>query len=118
MSYLTEDDAVHQHHPDAWDKHRARFARKRIKIHGHSLAKWAKTISDGDAVRIHSAISIGLSAGLENTDIAHRVIGSQRARGTEGVTEITRQHILRLGRGFLRKRKSRMGGAGSDVRAS
>lgn len=114
---MTFEDEPHQHDAEAWDRHRARFAPKRIKIHGQSLATWAKAISDHDAVRIHSAISVGLTAGLENTDIAHRVIGSQRLNGVDGATEITRQHIIRLGRGLLRKRKSRMSGASSDVRA-
>lgn len=94
----------------AWDRHRARYAPRRIKIFGQSLATWAKTIVDDETQRVFSAISIGLTSGLDNTDIAHSVIGSRRNNGIEGVTEITRQHILRLARGYLRRRKSRMGG--------
>lgn len=109
-------DDPHEHDGEAFDKHRARFAPKRLKIHGQSLATWARLLHAHEAALTHSAISIGLTAGLENTDIAHRVIGSRRNNGSEGVTEITRQHILRLGRGLLHKRKSRMRGARSDVR--
>ena len=75
------------------------------------LAHWARNIAAQDAERIHTAISLGLTAGEDNTDIAHRVIGSRRLNGSNGATEITRQHILRLGKGLLLKRKSRMSGA-------
>lgn len=95
---------------EAWDRHRGRYAPRRIKIFGQSLATWAKTVLDDEIARTFSAISIGLTSRLDNTDIAHSVIGSRRNNGVEGVTEITRQHILRLARGYLRKRKSRMSG--------
>lgn len=86
---------------------------KQLKIHGHSLATWASALHRQDAARIHTAISVGLTAGEDNTDIAHRVIGSRRNNGADGVTEITRQHVFRLGKGLLHKRKSRMGGSSS-----
>jgi hypothetical protein len=81
-----------------------------LKIHGHELAHWARNIAAQDAERIHTALSVGLTAGDDNTDIAHRVIGSRRLNGVNGMTEITRQHILSLGKGLLHKRKSRMSG--------
>jgi hypothetical protein len=85
-----------------------------VNIFGRSLATWASTLTTHDAMMIESAISIGLTSGDDNTDIAHRVIGSRRLNGSNGATEITRQHIIRLGRGYLRKRKSRMSGASTD----
>jgi hypothetical protein len=96
----------HEHDGVAWDRHRR--APRKLKIHGHELAHWARNIAAQDAERIHSAISVGLTAGEDNTDIAHRVIGSRRMNGVNGATEITRQHILRLGKGLLHKRKARM----------
>jgi hypothetical protein len=87
-----------------------------LHIYGRTLSAWAQGISEQEAARIKSAISVGLTAGESNTDIAHRVIGSRRANGTEGATEITRQHILRLGKGLLHKRKTRMSGDSTDVR--
>ena len=87
----------------------------KLKIHGHELASWARAICHQDAQRIPTAISVGLTAGEGNTDIAHRVLGSRRNNGTDGMTEITRQHIYRLGHGLLQVRKSRMGGHSSDV---
>lgn len=86
-----------------------------LKIHGHELAHWARNIAAQDGDRIHSALSVGLTAGDDNTDIAHRVIGSRRINGVNGMTEITRQHILRLGKGLLQERKTRMRGASVDV---
>jgi hypothetical protein len=80
------------------------------RIYGQSLASWARGIATQDAKRIHSAISVGLTSGEDNTDIAHRVIGSRSMNGCNGMTEVTRQHILSLGRGLLSKRKTRMVG--------
>lgn len=111
-----EIESEHEHDGHAWDRHRARNRARTLKIYGHPLAAWARGIHGQDAQRIATAISVGLSAGEDNTDIAHRVIGSRRHNGANGMTEITRQHIFRLGRGLLNKRKSRMGGASSDVR--
>lgn len=111
-----EPDDDHEHHPDAWNKHRARFAPKRLKIHGHSLATWAAGIIAADAERIETAIRSGISAGETATDIAHRVVGTARIGGSNGATELTRQAILRLGKGYLRRRKTRMSGVKPDVR--
>ena len=87
----------------------------KLKIHGYTLATWARAICHYDAQRIATAISVGLTAGEDNTDIAHRVIGSRRNNGVDGTTEITRQHVYRLGHGLLHERKIRMGGHPSDV---
>jgi hypothetical protein len=104
-----DDSAEHEHDGGAWAKHRRRTGQKfPLKIHGHELATWARNFAASDAERIHTAISVGLTAGEDNTDIAHRVIGSRRLNGVNGATEITRQHILRLGKGLLHKRKARM----------
>ncbi len=108
----------HEHDAEPFDRHRARFAPKRLKIHGHSLATWASNIIAHEGALMKTAISVGLTSGLDNTDIAHRVIGSRRNNGAEGVTEITRQHLYRLGRGLLHKRKTRMRGAVPDVQGS
>jgi len=107
-----DDDTEHEHDGSAWSRHRIRTGQKKtLRVHGRTLASWARDIAAQDAQRIHTAISVGLTAGEDNTDIAHRVIGSRRLNGSNGATEITRQHILHLGRGLLHKRKSRMSGA-------
>lgn len=115
MSQPEIADDVHEHSEAGWSRHRQKGRRKPLKIYGHHIGRWARAIHTQDAQRIASAISIGLTAGDSNTDIAHRVIGSRRLNGADGVTEITRQHIFRLGKGLLSKRKSRMSGAASDV---
>lgn len=110
------DEGHHEHEAGAWHKHRVRTGQKKpLRIHGHLLATWARSIAQQDAQRIATAISVGLTSGLDNTDIAHRVIGSRRNNGADGATEVTRQHIYRLGHGLLQKRKSRMSGGELDV---
>jgi hypothetical protein len=105
----------HEHDGVAWNKHRVRTGRKiPTKIHGQSLDAWARKIATDDAHRIYTAISTGLTAGEENTDIAHRVVGSRRLNGSNGATEVTRQHLIRLGRALLVKRKSRMRGSATE----
>lgn len=111
-----EDHGSHEHGSEGWDKHRAKHAPKKLKVYGKSLDHWARHIAGQDLKRIETVINTGLLAQDDNTAIAHRVIGSRRHNGINGVTEITRQHILHLGRGYLRKRKNRMGGASTDVR--
>jgi hypothetical protein len=78
---------------------------KGTQIMGHSLAAWAKSFADDDAHRIEAAIRNGLLSGMENTEVARRVVGSQRLAGVDGVTEITRRHIAALARVTLPKRK-------------
>lgn len=103
---MTDDVEEHEHDGVAWAKHRRRTGeRKPLRIYGKHIATWARDIAYQDAERIHTAISVGLTAGEDNTDIAHRVVGSRRINGVNGATEITRQHILRLGKGLLHKRK-------------
>lgn len=62
---------------------------------------------NADLARIRTSISIAFTRGASNTDIAHSVIGSRRFWGANGSTEITRQQLLRLTRGYLH-RKDRM----------
>jgi hypothetical protein len=79
-----------------------RYELKNPKIKDRSLAQWAQAIATDDAKRIDNAIRIGLIGGLDNTEIARNVIGSLQLRGVDGVTEVTRQHVIRLGRAAVR----------------
>lgn len=101
-------DDYHQHDAKSWNRHRAKHVSKPLKIHGRDLHYWARALLGNDLKNIESAIKNGLLAGESNTDIAHRVIGSRKHNGANGMTEITRQHVIALGRGYLRK-KSRNG---------
>lgn len=58
---------------------------------GQTLAKWASTIAQGDLRRIEDQIRMGMIAGEGSAEIARRVVGSARLRGTDGVTQITRR---------------------------
>lgn len=115
LNLLDVHDEEHEHHADAWNRHRGRFAPRAVKIHGQSLATWCAHFIAQDSDRIATAIQAGMSAGEDNMAIAHRVIGSAEFNGVNGATEITRQQLLRLGSGYLRKRKRHMGGTGQDV---
>lgn len=87
-----------------------RYELRNPKIKDRSLAQWAAAIADADAKRIDNAIRTGLIGGLDNTEIARNVIGSLQVRGVDGVTEITRQHVIRLGRAAIKpliRRKAR-----------
>jgi len=109
------DVEEHEHDGEAWAKHRIRTGQKKpLRIYGHHIASWARGIAQQDAERIATALSVGLTAGEDNTDIAHRVIGSRRLNGVNGMTEVTRQHILSLGRGLLQKRKARLRGSAKE----
>lgn len=112
---LDVHDEEHEHHADAWNKHRGRFSPRAVKIHGQSLGNWCAHLLAQDSDRIETAIQAGMSAGEDNMTIAHRVIGSAAFNGANGATEYTRQQLLRLGAGYLRKRKRHMGGTGQDV---
>ncbi len=100
----------------AWNSHRARQrgavtaksgpAKIRL-IDGHTLAQWAAYFVQQDAARIDTAIRTGLISGLDNMEIARKVIGSLRLHGVDGVTEITRQHISHLARTAIKPRKAR-----------
>jgi hypothetical protein len=105
---------MHEHDAEAWNRHRAKHAPKKLTIFGRDLNHWARSLLGNDLKNIESAIKNGILAGDSNTDIAHRVIGSRKHNGVNGMTEITRQHILHLGRGYLRKAKSRMRGSSAD----
>ena len=68
-------------------------------------ATWAAYFVKTDLARIDNAVRTGLIAGLDNTEIARRVIGSVGLRGVDGVTEITSQQIAHIGRIALKPRR-------------
>lgn len=96
---------------DAWNKHRAAQqgphrlpsrTRGRV-VHGNSMAQWAAHMVATDITRIDTAIRNGLLGGLDNTEIARKVVGSLRLRGVDGATEITRQRIIQLAKAAARE---------------
>ena len=67
-----------------------------------SLAAWAQYFAREDLKNIRTAISTGLIAGLDNTEIARKVVGSMGLNGVDGVTEFTRHKIGHLGRAAIK----------------
>lgn len=66
-----------------------------VKSHpfeGRVLKQWATSIKDTDIQRIQDTIKIGMVQGESSADIARRVVGSAALKGTDGVTQITRQN--------------------------
>jgi len=97
----------------AWNRHRYRqrgvTPNRRPRgplLHRRTFAAWAAAIAQSDVARVDGAIRSGLFEGLNNTEIAAKVVGSMRLRGVDGVTEVTRQQIARLGRVAIKRRKS------------
>ncbi len=76
-------------------------------IAGLSLPKWAASFARDDVNHIDNAVRSGVIGGLNNTEIARKVIGSMGLNGVDGVTEITRQKIARLGVMAIKKRGAR-----------
>lgn len=68
-----------------------------------SLSRWAESFAVKDAKGIDMAIQTGLIAGLDNTEIARKVVGSMGLNGVDGVTEFTRHKIAHLGRAAIKE---------------
>jgi hypothetical protein len=91
--------------PDEWSAEQEAMLPSEIQqdvsaikqIRGMTVAEWAHHFAQLDRARIDMAIRGGLIAGLDNTEIARKVVGSMELNGSDGVTEITRQGIARLG---------------------
>lgn len=60
---------------------------------GRSFRQWFADAAQDDAKRIRTAIFDGVGRSERPDDIARRVVGSARAKGGDGVTQISRNHI-------------------------
>jgi SPP1 gp7 family putative phage head morphogenesis protein len=60
---------------------------------GRSVRDWAKNAAQEDLRRIENAVRVSVMAGGSTDDIVKQVVGTERANGTEGVTEVTRNQI-------------------------
>jgi SPP1 gp7 family putative phage head morphogenesis protein len=58
---------------------------------GRTLRQWAQTLRNDDLRRIQSQIQMGVVSGETTPQIAKRIVGSARLRGSDGVTAITRR---------------------------
>ena len=59
---------------------------------GRTLSRWAQNVRRADISRIQAQIRIGMVQGEGSATIARRVVGTVRAKGRNGVTQITRRN--------------------------
>ena len=59
---------------------------------GKTLRAWAQTIADSDITRMKKAIQQGMAAGEDSATIARRIVGTAKLKGTDGMTQITRNN--------------------------
>lgn len=62
-------------------------------VQGRTVHRWMQDAAADDAKRIRSAIFAGVGLGERPDVIARRVVGSARAKGMDGATQISRNHI-------------------------
>ena len=65
---------------------------------GRLLKDWIKLLQQEDLRRIEASIQIGMVQGESNREIARRIVGTARLKGSDGVTEITRRQASSLTR--------------------
>ena len=65
---------------------------------GKVLRQWSNKIAIDDITRINDQINIGLVQGESSKQIARRVVGTARLKGSDGVTEITRRNAAAITR--------------------
>lgn len=63
-----------------------------MPFEGKTMKQWADGIRQADLDRIMTQIRVGVVSGEPTPQIARRIVGSVRQRGTNGVTEITRRN--------------------------
>jgi hypothetical protein len=88
-----------------------------VKILDQSFAVWAQAFAKNDLETIRTAIISGLLAGIDNIEIARRVVGSMGLNGVDGVTEYTRHKLAHLGRASISKGEQHETGTGQSTRA-
>jgi hypothetical protein len=68
---------------------------------GRTFRQWIDDAQQAEAKRIHQAIYVGIGAGEDPATVARRVVGSAAARGADGATQISRNHVDTLTRSGL-----------------
>lgn len=65
---------------------------KAMPFEGKTLREWSQTLADTDLTRIKKQVQLGMSHGESSDDIARRIVGTAKLKGTDGVTQITRDN--------------------------
>jgi SPP1 gp7 family putative phage head morphogenesis protein len=65
---------------------------------GRVMSKWVSTLAEGDVMRMHQAIQLGMVAGEPMDKISRRIVGTGSLKGSDGVTELTRNQVTAVTR--------------------
>jgi hypothetical protein len=68
---------------------------------GRTVRQWIDDAQAAEAKRIRQAIYIGVGAGEDPATVARRVVGSAAAKGSDGATQTSRNHVDTLTRSGL-----------------
>lgn len=60
---------------------------------GDLLREWASQMAANDIKRLHNVIQAGMVAGETTEKIVSRVVGTDAAKGSDGITEMTRNQV-------------------------
>ncbi len=60
---------------------------------GKLLADWIESLHDSDVTRINKAVSSGIVQGKTAQEVTRDLFGTARAKGTDGITQITRGSV-------------------------
>lgn len=90
-----------------------------MPFEGKTMRQWAKGVREADLNRILQQIKIGVVQGEPTDQIARRIVGTVRARGTNGVTEISRRNAAAITRtainAFANAARAEVFGLNSDL---
>jgi SPP1 gp7 family putative phage head morphogenesis protein len=70
-------------------------------FHGRTIRQWIDDAQAAEARRIRDAIYLGVAAGEDPATVARRVVGSAPAKGADGATQTSRNHVDTLTRSGL-----------------
>lgn len=65
---------------------------KSTPFEGRVLSDWANRVAQGDLDRIEQAVKVGLLQGQSVDQISARIVGTVQMKGTNGLTQITRNN--------------------------
>lgn len=71
---------------------------KSTPFQGRIMSDWASRVEQGDLDRIEQAIKVGLLQGQNVAQISARIVGTVQMKGTDGLTQITRNNADSLTR--------------------
>jgi hypothetical protein len=68
-----------------------------------NYAKIAANLARADAQRIEQTVKVGVLGGLSPAEIAAAVTGTMAMNGNDGITAVTRNHMMILARKVIRE---------------